>query len=159
MKYRHLSRDSAHRKALLRNLVTSLIQHESITTTWHKAKEAQRLAEKLITLAKRDTVASQNKAKAILFVSQSPFQLLCQTHEIRSNHTFISPNSSVICGNATPIVLVATLVSCALSRQRKIKPSLPYWNSWTGPKTCGWRLRRARLPGYGIRPRRGNKRW
>jgi ribosomal protein L17 len=68
VKYRHLSRDSAHRKALLRNLVTSLIEHESITTTWHKAKEAQRLAEKLITLGKRNTVASKQGAQAILFV-------------------------------------------------------------------------------------------
>ncbi|KAL9527064.1 hypothetical protein SMMN14_09382 [Sphaerulina musiva] len=67
VKYRHLSRHSAHRKALLRNLVTSLIEHESITTTWHKAKEAQRLAEKLITLGKRNTIASQQGAQAILF--------------------------------------------------------------------------------------------
>ncbi|KAF7194718.1 54S ribosomal protein L8, mitochondrial [Pseudocercospora fuligena] len=67
VKYRHLSRDSAHRKALLRNLVTSLIEHESITTTWPKAKEAQRLAEKLITLGKRNTVASKQGAQAILF--------------------------------------------------------------------------------------------
>ncbi|EME44695.1 hypothetical protein DOTSEDRAFT_72226 [Dothistroma septosporum NZE10] len=67
VKYRHLSRDSAHRRALLRNLVTSLIQHESITTTWHKAKEAQRLAEKLITLGKRNTDASRRGAQAIFF--------------------------------------------------------------------------------------------
>ena len=67
LKYRHLSRDSAHRQALLRNLVTSLITHESIQTTWHKAKEAQRLAEKLITLAKKDTNASRLRAEQILF--------------------------------------------------------------------------------------------
>lgn len=72
VKYRHLSRHSAHRKALLRNLVTSLIEHESITTTWHKAKEAQRLAEKLITLGKRNTIASQQGAQAILFVRSYP---------------------------------------------------------------------------------------
>lgn len=69
VKYRHLSRHSAHRKALLRNLVQSLIEHESISTTWHKAKEAQRLAEKLITLAKKNTPASQTRAQAIFFVS------------------------------------------------------------------------------------------
>nr|POE85549.1 54s ribosomal protein l8, mitochondrial [Quercus suber] len=67
VKYRHLSRNSAHRKALLRNLVCSLIEHESITTTWHKAKEAQRLAEKLITHAKKNTEASRNQALQILF--------------------------------------------------------------------------------------------
>lgn len=68
VKYRHLSRDSAHRRALLRNLVTSLIQHESIQTTWPKAKEAQRMAEKLITLGKRNTEASKQKAQGIVFV-------------------------------------------------------------------------------------------
>lgn len=69
VKYRHLSRSSAHRQALLRNLVTSLVKNESIHTTWHKAKEAQRLAEKLITLAKRDNEETRRKAQAILFVS------------------------------------------------------------------------------------------
>lgn len=68
MKYRTLSRTSSHRQALLRNLVTSLVKHESIHTTWHKAKEAQRLAEKLITLAKRDNHTAREKAKAILYV-------------------------------------------------------------------------------------------
>jgi large subunit ribosomal protein L17 len=68
MKYRHLSRSSSHRQALLRNLVTSLFEHESITTTWHKAKEAQKLAEKLITLGKKNTEASQRRALSIFFV-------------------------------------------------------------------------------------------
>lgn len=71
VKYRHLSRKSSHRRALLRNLVTSLIHHESITTTWHKAKEAQRLAEKLITLGKKDTNATRTRARSILFVRNS----------------------------------------------------------------------------------------
>ncbi|MDI1487311.1 MAG: 54S ribosomal protein L8, mitochondrial [Ramalina farinacea] len=67
MKYRTLSRTSAHRQSLLRNLVTSLITHESIRTTWHKAKEAQRLAEKLITMGKKNTNASRTRAQQILF--------------------------------------------------------------------------------------------
>jgi large subunit ribosomal protein L17 len=68
MKYRHLSRSSAHRQALLRNLVTSLFKHESIATTWHKAKEAQRLAEKLVTLGKKNTEASRRRAHQIFYV-------------------------------------------------------------------------------------------
>jgi len=67
-KYRHLSRDSAHRQALLRNLVTSLFDQESISTTLPKAKEAQRLAEKLITLGKKNTVASRRRAHSIFYV-------------------------------------------------------------------------------------------
>ena len=71
-RYRHLSRDSAHRQALLRNLVTSLFEHESITTTWAKAKEAQRLAEKLITLGKKNTEASRRRALEVLYVCSIP---------------------------------------------------------------------------------------
>ena len=67
-KYRHLSRSSAHRQALLRNLCTSLFTHESIRTTYPKAKEAQRLAEKLITLGKKNTEAARRRALAIFFV-------------------------------------------------------------------------------------------
>ncbi|KAJ4294610.1 54S ribosomal protein L8, mitochondrial [Kalmusia sp. IMI 367209] len=67
MKYRHLSRSSSHREALLRNLVTSLFKHETITTTWHKAKEAQRLAEKLVTLGKKDTDATRRRAHQIFY--------------------------------------------------------------------------------------------
>ncbi|KAI0479630.1 ribosomal protein L17 [Xylaria cf. heliscus] len=73
VRYRHLSRNSAHRQALLRNLVTSLVKHEAIHTTWHKAKEAQRLAEKLITLAKRNNETSRRHATGILY---TPHDLL-----------------------------------------------------------------------------------
>jgi len=62
-----LGRDSSHRQALLRNLVTSLFQYESISTTYPKAKEAQRIAEKCITLAKKNTNASRLKAEQILY--------------------------------------------------------------------------------------------
>ncbi|KAI4225482.1 MAG: hypothetical protein L6R36_003872 [Xanthoria steineri] len=68
LKYRHLSRSSSHRQALLRNLVTSLFTHESIKTTWPKAKEAQRLAEKLITLGKKNTSATRLRAQQIFYV-------------------------------------------------------------------------------------------
>ena len=68
-RFRHLSRSSPHRVSLLRNLVTELLEHESITTTYPKAKEAQRFAEKLITLAKRNTNAARNKAWGIVRVS------------------------------------------------------------------------------------------
>ncbi|KAK3327821.1 ribosomal protein L17 [Cercophora scortea] len=72
-KYRHLSRSSAHRQALLRNLVTSLVKDEVIHTTYPKAKEAQRLAEKLITLAKRNNETARRKAQGILY---TPFDLM-----------------------------------------------------------------------------------
>ncbi|KAJ5112236.1 54S ribosomal protein L8 [Penicillium argentinense] len=70
-KYRHLGRKSSHRQALLRNLVTSLFENESITTTWHKAKEAQRLADKLITLGKKNSEASRRRALEIFYKPHS----------------------------------------------------------------------------------------
>ncbi|KAJ0107145.1 hypothetical protein N8I77_001891 [Diaporthe amygdali] len=67
MKFRTLGRNSAHRQALLRNLVTALVKQESIQTTWPKAKEAQRMADKLITLAKRNNETSRREAQSILY--------------------------------------------------------------------------------------------
>jgi large subunit ribosomal protein L17 len=60
--HRQLSRNTAHRKAMLRNLVTSLIDHESIRTTDAKAKEVRRIAEKMITLGKRGDLAARRNA-------------------------------------------------------------------------------------------------
>ena len=59
---RHLNRDSAHRKAMFKNMAVSLIEHEMIRTTLPKAKELRRVAEPLITLAKNDTVANRRLA-------------------------------------------------------------------------------------------------
>jgi large subunit ribosomal protein L17 len=57
--HRKLSRTASHRRALLRNLVTALFQYERIETSVAKAKEARRLAERLITFAKRGDVAAR----------------------------------------------------------------------------------------------------
>lgn len=57
--HRKLSRTAAHRRAVLRNLVTALFQFERIETTLAKAKEARRLAERLITFGKRGDLAAR----------------------------------------------------------------------------------------------------
>ena len=59
---RKLNRTSAHRKALLQNLMNALIEHEAIKTTLPKAKELRRVVEPMITLAKVDTVANRRLA-------------------------------------------------------------------------------------------------
>ena len=61
-----LRRDSASRKALLRGLVTSVIEQERVITTVTKAKAAKPLVEKMITLAKRDTLHTRRQAAAFL---------------------------------------------------------------------------------------------
>ena len=57
--HRKLSRTASHRRAVLRNLVTALFQYERIETTVEKAKESRRLAERLITFAKRGDLAAR----------------------------------------------------------------------------------------------------
>lgn len=59
---RQLNRNSSHRKAMFRNMTTSLVEHELIKTTVPKAKELRRVAEPLITLAKEDSVANRRLA-------------------------------------------------------------------------------------------------
>ena len=59
---RKLNRTSAHRLAMLRNMMNSLLEHEAIKTTVPKAKELRRVVEPMITLAKVDTVANRRLA-------------------------------------------------------------------------------------------------
>lgn len=63
---RQLNRNASHRKAMFRNMVISLVEHELIKTTLPKAKELRRFAEPLITLAKVDSVANRRLAFARL---------------------------------------------------------------------------------------------
>ena len=59
---RKLGRTTAHRKALLRNLATALLEHERIITTEPKAKELRRVADKLVTLGKRGNLHARRQA-------------------------------------------------------------------------------------------------
>ena len=61
-----LGRTSSHRKAMLRNMVTSLIEHERIVTTTPKAKEVRKLADKMITLAKRGDLHARRQALSVM---------------------------------------------------------------------------------------------
>lgn len=63
---RRLGRDSEHRLAMRRNLVSSLFEHERVSTTLEKAKEIQSFAEKLITLSKKGNLAARRRAIALL---------------------------------------------------------------------------------------------
>lgn len=81
VKLRKLSRSMAHRRALFRNQVTSLIEHERIETTVAKAKELRRIADKMITTAKQGTLRAHRvvngyvqtkEARRKLFVDLAP---------------------------------------------------------------------------------------
>ena len=58
----HLGRNTSHRRAMLRNMVTSFLKHEQIVTTDAKAKSLRPLAEKMITLAKRGDLHARRQA-------------------------------------------------------------------------------------------------
>lgn len=63
---RKLGRNGSHRRAVMRNLVSSLFEHERIITTPQKAKYYRRQAEKLITLGKEKTLHNVRRAQALL---------------------------------------------------------------------------------------------
>jgi large subunit ribosomal protein L17 len=63
---RKLSRNTSHRRALLRNLVTDFLDHGRLMTTLPKAKEVRPLAEKMITLGKRDNLHARRQVQAYL---------------------------------------------------------------------------------------------
>ena len=65
--YRKLGRETAHRKAMLRNLVTDLLREGRISTTEHRAKETRRIAEKMITLAKRGDLHARRQVLAYVY--------------------------------------------------------------------------------------------
>ena len=65
--YKKLGRPSAHRKSMLRNLVTDLFKYGRIQTTQDRAKETRRMAEKMITLGKRGDLHARRQALAYIY--------------------------------------------------------------------------------------------
>jgi large subunit ribosomal protein L17 len=63
---RKLGRTSSHRQALMRNMVTSLLDHERIQTTDAKAKELRRIADRMITLGKRGDLHARRQALSVI---------------------------------------------------------------------------------------------
>ena len=85
--YRKLGRDTAHRKSMLRNLVTDLLREGRITTTENRAKEARRLAEKMITLGKRGDLHARRQALEVIIdedVVTKLFEEIAPRYEARN---------------------------------------------------------------------------
>jgi len=84
---RSLNRDSGHRKALYRNLVTALLKHEKIVTTEAKAKEVRSMAEKMITLGKKSGLHSYRQALTFITdkaVTEKVFSVLGPRYKERA---------------------------------------------------------------------------
>jgi large subunit ribosomal protein L17 len=75
---RRLGRNSSHRAAMMRNMVTSLLEHENITTTDTRAKELRKVAEKMITLGKRGDLHARRQALKVIRDRQVVGKLFAQ---------------------------------------------------------------------------------
>lgn len=73
--FRKFNRSVAHRRALFRNLATSLILKESFETTVAKAKDLRRVVEKIVTLGREDTLARRRQAYGYLFSKEAVHKL------------------------------------------------------------------------------------
>lgn len=86
-KLRKLGRPTDHRKAMLRNLVTSLLREGRIETTVTRAKETRRLAEKMITLGKKGDLHARRQALSFIYdetVVKNLFEEIAPKYEDRN---------------------------------------------------------------------------
>ncbi|MFH1035015.1 MAG: 50S ribosomal protein L17 [Pseudomonadota bacterium] len=116
-----LSRDTAHRKAMLRNMITSLFLHDKIETTEVKAKVLKPLAEKMITLAKRGDLHARRQAEAVIHSHQVCTKLFVEAQtrftDRISGYVRIVP-TRVRRGDAASMALVE-LISPAVAAEKK----------------------------------------
>lgn len=106
---RKLGRTSAHRKAMYRNMVTSLLEHERIQTTDAKAKEVRRIAERMITLGKRGGLHARRHAMRTIRrkeVAAKVFEELAERYRERPGGYTRVLKLGVRRGDAAPISLV-----------------------------------------------------
>lgn len=106
---RRLGRTSSHRDAMLRNMVTSLLDQERIVTTVPKAKEARRLAEQMITLGKRGDLHARRQAMAYIrsgnIVAKLFDQLSNQYADRQGGYTRIIRTGNRV-GDAAPMAII-----------------------------------------------------
>jgi large subunit ribosomal protein L17 len=128
---RQFGRDSGHRKALLRMLVTALLKNEKIETTAAKAKEIRPLAEKMITLAKRGDLHARRQALSFIHdetVVTGLFTQIAPRFASRNGgYTRIVPTRNRA-GDAAPMAVIELIESkqkeaAATKRSEKSKTS------------------------------------
>jgi large subunit ribosomal protein L17 len=106
---RRLGRTSSHRDAMLRNMVTSLLDQERIVTTVAKAKEARRITDQMITLGKRGDLHARRQAMAYIrsesVVAKLFEQLSAQYSERNGGYTRIIRTGTRL-GDAAPMAIL-----------------------------------------------------
>jgi len=104
-----LNRSPSHRKALFRNLVTALLQHEAVRTTDAKAKELKRWGDRLITLGKQGTLHARRRAAAVVMsrtVVKKLFDELGPRYQARQGGYTRVVKLGVRAGDAAPVSIV-----------------------------------------------------
>ena len=107
-----LGRTSSHRKAMLRNMATSLFKHEQVVTTETKAKELRPVAEKLITLAKKGDLHARRQALAFIkdkFTAHKLFSEIKDRYLDRQGGYLRIVKKGIRKGDAAPISVVQLL--------------------------------------------------
>jgi len=107
--YRKLGRPSAHRNMMLRNLVTSLLKHGRIETTEARAKETRKIAEKMITLAKRGDLHARRQVLAYVTekdVVKNVFEEIAPKYEDRNGGYTRMYKLGPRRGDAAPMVIL-----------------------------------------------------
>ena len=106
---RKLQRTSSHRRALLRNMASSLIKHEQITTTLPKARELRPYIEKLITLGKHGGLSNRRLAQSRLLDDAQLgklFDVLAARYEARSGGYTRIIKAGIRASDAAPLAII-----------------------------------------------------
>jgi len=117
-----LGRDSSHRRAVLRNLVTSLFRYEEISTTEAKAKALRPIAEKMITLAKRGDLHARRQALAYLLdksVAHNLFEKMKDRFSDRQGGYIRILKAGYRLGDNAPLAIVQLLLAGETKGSRK----------------------------------------
>lgn len=119
---RQLGRNTKHRRALFRNLVTSLFEHERIETTEAKAKEIRGIAERLITFGKKGDLSARRRAAAYLMdkkIVQKLFSDIALRFEDRNGGYTRLIKTRVRIGDAAKMTAIELVVQPEISKPEK----------------------------------------
>ncbi len=123
---KRLGRNSSHKRALMRNLTTSLILHERIQTTDSKAKELRSVVEKMITLGKRGDLHARRLAASFVIgkeAVQKLFEMAPRYNDTKGGYTRIMKLGRRL-GDAAPISIIE-LIGAQIKEPRKKEETKP----------------------------------
>jgi len=123
---RRLGRNTPHRNAMMRNMVTSLIQHERITTTDTRAKELRRLAERMITLGKRGDLHARRQALQVIQDKQvvaKLFERVAPRYTERPGGYTRMIKVANRAGDNAPMAIIELVEEAFTAKPKKAKPA------------------------------------